>query len=52
MSFTKNLLAAAVGLTAAGATFAQQPKTITYDDAIAIALKQNIAVRERPRCES
>jgi outer membrane protein len=46
MSFTKNLLATAVGLTAAGATFAQQPKTITYDDAIAIALKQNIAVRQ------
>lgn len=46
MSFNKQVLAAAFGLAAASPLVAQQPKTITYQDAIALALKQNIAVRQ------
>lgn len=46
MSFTRIGLAAAVALAAASPVLAQQPKTITFDDAITIALRQNIDVRQ------
>jgi len=46
MSLIRNVLAAGVALAAASPILAQQPKPITFEDAIAIALKQNIAVRQ------
>src|SRR5882672_9155864 len=46
MSLIRNVLAAGVALAAASPILAQQAKPITFDDAIAIALKQNIAVRQ------
>lgn len=46
MSFTRHMVAAALAFGAVAPLTAQQPRRITFDDAITIALKQNIAVRQ------
>ncbi|HEY9228040.1 MAG TPA: TolC family protein [Gemmatimonadaceae bacterium] len=46
MSYQRSLIAGGIALAAATVAAAQQPKRITFDDAIGIALEQNVAVRQ------
>jgi outer membrane protein len=46
MSYKTFLMTGGLGLVAAGALGAQQPKRITFDDAIGLALEHNVAVRQ------
>jgi outer membrane protein len=52
MSITRILVAGAVGLASAAGLQAQQPTRITFNEAIGIALEQNVAVRQAKNAAS